>query len=50
MALPGSPGNFLFTGIPRFIDVGGWPLDRPFVVLSTQHIQQPGELPGGERV
>ncbi|WP_457098471.1 carboxylesterase family protein [Microbacterium sp. P5_E9] len=32
--------NLLFTGIPRFIDVGGWPLDRPFVVLSTQHVQQ----------
>ncbi|WP_243073510.1 hypothetical protein [Microbacterium sp. SS28] len=36
----------LFTGIPRFIDVGGWPLDRPFVVLSTQHIEQPPGLPG----
>ena len=32
--------NLLFTGIPRFIDVGGWPLERPFVVLSTQHVQQ----------
>jgi hypothetical protein len=31
----------LATGIPRFIDVGGWPLDRPFVVLSTQHVEQP---------
>jgi hypothetical protein len=40
-------GNLLFTGVPRFIDVGGWPLDRPFVVLSTQHIEQPGGLPGG---
>jgi len=43
----GSPealGNLLFTGIPRFIDVGGWPLDRPFVVLSTQHIEQPPGL------
>lgn len=39
-------GALLFTGIPRFIDVGGWPLDRPFVVLSTQHVEQPG-LPGG---
>lgn len=36
----------LFTGIPRFIDVGGWPLDRPFVVLSTQHVEQPPGLPG----
>ncbi|WP_461472423.1 carboxylesterase family protein [Microbacterium sp. HJ5] len=36
----------LFTGVARFIDVGGWPLDRPFVVLATQHIEQPG-VPGG---
>ena len=36
---PGALGNLLATGIPRFIDVGGWPLDRPFVVLSTQHVQ-----------
>lgn len=41
-------GNLLFESIPRFIDVGGWPLDRPFVVLSTQHVEQPGGLPGGE--
>lgn len=34
----------LFTGIPRFIDVGGWPVDRPFVVLSTQHIEAPPGL------
>lgn len=40
-------GALLFGGIPRFIDVGGWPLDRPFVVLSTQHVEQPGGLPGG---
>lgn len=45
--------NLLFTGIPRFIDVGGWPADRPFVVLSTQHVEDPPgfdfslcELPG----
>lgn len=36
--------NLLGTGIPRFIDVGGWPLDRPFVVLSTQHVEQPPGL------
>lgn len=30
--------NLLWTGIPRFIDVGGWPADRPLVVLATQHI------------
>lgn len=33
--------NLLLTGIPRFIDVGGWPTDRPFVVLSTQHVEDP---------
>ncbi|HEX5856706.1 MAG TPA: hypothetical protein VFY91_01220 [Microbacterium sp.] len=38
-------GNLLFTSIPRFIDVGGWPLERPFVVLSTQHVPQAG-VPG----
>ena len=37
-------GSLLFSSIPRFINVGGWPLDRPFVVLSTQHIEQPGGL------
>ncbi|MFH8250439.1 hypothetical protein ACH3VR_08765 [Microbacterium sp. B2969] len=37
--------NVLGTGIPRFINVGGWPLDRPFVVLSTQHIEQPPGIP-----
>ena len=39
--------RLLFTSIPRFIDIGGWPLERPFVVLSTQHIQQPG-VPGAD--
>ncbi|WP_456845667.1 carboxylesterase family protein [Cellulomonas sp. P5_C6] len=33
------------TGIPRFQAVGGWPTDRPFVVLSTQHVPAPGGLP-----
>jgi predicted esterase len=40
-------GNLLLEGVPRLIDVGAWPLDRPFVVLSTQHIEQPGGLAGG---
>lgn len=34
-------GNLLWTGIPRFIDIGGWPTDRPLVVLAAQHIEQP---------
>ena len=33
--------NLLFTGVPRFIEVGGWPTDRPLVVLSTQHVEDP---------
>jgi predicted peptidase len=33
--------NLLFTGIPRFIYVGGWPTERPLVVLSTQHVEDP---------
>ncbi|UWF76675.1 MULTISPECIES: hypothetical protein [Microbacterium] len=40
--------RLLWTGIPRFIDIGGWPLDRDFVVLSTQHVEQPPGLPGAE--
>ena len=31
---PEAIDRLLFAGIPRFIDVGGWPTDRPFVVLS----------------
>ena len=34
-------GNLLWAGIPRFIDVGGWPTDRPLVVLAAQHIEEP---------
>jgi predicted esterase len=33
--------NLLNTGIPRFIDVDGWPTDRPLVVLAAQHIEEP---------
>ena len=35
--------NLLFAGIPRYINVGGWSTDRPFVVLSPQHVE---EAPG----
>ena len=38
-----GPGNLLFAGIPRYINVGGWSTDRPFVVLSPQHVE---EAPG----
>ena len=31
----------LRTGIPRFQYVGGWPIDRPLVVLAAQHIEDP---------
>jgi dienelactone hydrolase len=36
---PEAIDRLLFAGIPRFIDVGGWPTDRPFVVLSMQHVE-----------
>jgi dienelactone hydrolase len=29
-------------GIPRFINTGAWPTDRPLVVLAPQHVEQPG--------
>jgi len=32
----------LSQGIPRFIDIGGWPTDRPLVVLALQHVEEPG--------
>lgn len=34
-------GNLLWAGIPRFINVGGWPTARPLVVLAAQHIEEP---------
>ena len=38
---PDGLRNLLATGIPRFIDVGGWPTDRPLVVLAPQHVEEP---------
>jgi hypothetical protein len=38
---PDGIHNLLATGIPRFIDVGGWPTDRPLVVLAAQHVEEP---------
>lgn len=34
-------GRLLVTSIPRFINVGGWPASRPFVVLAPQHHEKP---------
>jgi hypothetical protein len=39
---PAGLPNLLNQGIPRFINVGGWPTDRPLVVLALQHVEQPG--------
>jgi predicted peptidase len=33
--------NLLNTGIPRFIDIDGWPTARPLVVLALQHFEEP---------
>jgi dienelactone hydrolase len=30
------------AGIPKYINVDGWPTDRPFVVLAPQHVEEPG--------
>ena len=38
---PGALNLLLRTGIPRFIDIGGWPTDRPLVVLALQHVEEP---------
>jgi dienelactone hydrolase len=40
---PEALDRLLDAGIPKYIDVGGWDLDRPFVVLSPQHVE---EAPG----
>ena len=39
--LPGALTQPPRTGIPRFIDIGGWPTDRPLVVLALQHVEEP---------
>jgi hypothetical protein len=39
--------RLLWTGIPRFIDIGGWPTDRPLVVLATQHEHVEGSFDNG---
>ena len=35
---PGGLAVLLRAGIPRSIDLGGWPVERPFVVLCLQHV------------
>lgn len=35
---PDGIHSLVFAGIPRLIDVGGWPTDRPLVVLALQHV------------
>jgi hypothetical protein len=40
---PGAITRLLSAGIPRYINAGGWSTDRPFVVLSLQHVE---EAPG----
>jgi hypothetical protein len=37
---PAGLSNLVKAGIPKFIDVGGWPTSRPLVVLAAQHIEQ----------
>ena len=36
---PGRAANLLWTGIPRFLDIGGWPTERPLAVLALQHVE-----------
>ena len=41
----GSPeaiDRLVEAGIPKYINVDGWPTDRPFVVLAPQHVEEPG--------
>jgi dienelactone hydrolase len=43
----GSPealSSLVRAGIPKYIDVGGWPVARPFVVLAPQHVEGPGHF------
>ena len=36
---PSAPPVARVGRYPRFIDVGGWPTDRPLVVLAPQHVE-----------
>ncbi|MFL5719586.1 MAG: hypothetical protein ACJ778_03805 [Chloroflexota bacterium] len=39
---PEALGSLVNAGIPKYINVGGWPTARPFVVLAPQHVEGPG--------
>src|SRR4051812_12381558 len=39
---PGALSSLVNAGIPKYINVGGWPTARPFVVLAPQHVEGPG--------
>ena len=41
---PDAMSNLVNAGIPKYINVGGWPTDRPFVVLALQHVEDQPEL------
>jgi dienelactone hydrolase len=38
---PEALQRLVAAGIPRYINVGGWPTARPFVVLAPQHVEDP---------
>ena len=38
---PEAISRLVAAGIPKYINVGGWPTDRPFVVLAPQHVEDP---------
>jgi dienelactone hydrolase len=38
---PEAVQRLVLAGIPRYINVGGWPTARPFVVLAPQHVEDP---------
>ena len=40
-ARPRRSRRLVAAGIPQYINVGGWPTDRPFVVLAPQHVEDP---------
>jgi predicted peptidase len=39
---PEAIDRLVEAGIPKYINVDGWPTDRPFVVLAPQHVEEPG--------
>jgi predicted peptidase len=38
---PEALDRLVAAGIPKYINVGGWPTARPFVVLAPQHVEDP---------